>query len=142
MISVISIVSRAGVASPPERHPMAPRRRRTLRRSSWGDMKLHICRHDVGGCRYEQLLAVHVRAERLSQVFDKGGTLLRSQAVNRLRHRQGGQMAGDELLRQRQLRHLDRRTHSHVAKADCGYEVVQLDGVMESGGRSRHGASL
>ena len=50
-----------------------------------------------------QLLAVHIDAERLSRIFEKGSTPIGGKLSNLLRRWERGEMAGDELRHQHRL---------------------------------------
>jgi len=87
-------------------------------------VKLGIRRYDVNTGRKYQVFAVDEGAERFSHLFNKSGAPLGRWPRDFLGHWKCGEMAGDELRRQWELRGLDRWTHVHVSKAGRGYEAV------------------
>src|SRR5687767_6902756 len=101
--------SRPSAKNSSERH--AP----CTNRSPPAGKRLGIRRYDVNTGGEYQLFAVDERAERFRHLFDKSIAPLGRKPRDFLGHWKRGEMAGDELRRQWELRGLDRRTHVHIS---------------------------
>src|SRR5215510_9490052 len=88
------------------------------------------------------MLSLDICTKRLSHIRDKCSTPVRIKPPQRLCYRKRGKVARDELVRQWQFRSLYHSTHACVSEASRDHEVVQLLGVVQSKGRSRHRAGF
>ena len=103
-------------------------------------VELGIRGYDVNAGWYCNVITVDIPAQCCGHVIHKRSAPVGSQPSDFLRDRKRREMTRDKLRRQWQPRHLDRRTDTNILKAGRGHEPVQLHGVIERIGRSRHGA--